>query len=172
MKNSYEIRGDIVSIFVKAKGVVYECLISLNKLDRAKEMTGTWYAKLDYNTLYVYGTTVGKNRKTVKLHRWITFTPKGIDVDHINHSGLDNRDENLRMSTRSENLQNRKGATIRNKSGIRGVYWCNHFKKWKAEVMLNGKRVFNKSFNTLEEAEKAVKEARAKYLTHSWECSQ
>ena len=44
--------------------------------------------------------------------------PDGIDIDHINHDKCDNRKENLRFATRSQNLVNRR---YKNKTGYRGV---------------------------------------------------
>jgi hypothetical protein len=58
-------------------------------------------------------------QKSIWLHREIMDAPKGMDVDHINHDTLDNRKQNLRLATRSQNLANNRrpiGAT-----GFRGV---------------------------------------------------
>jgi len=57
--------------------------------------------------------------------------PKGLDVDHINGDQLDNRKANLRIVTRSVNLQNRQ-MPARKDSPYQGVYalptkvplWC------------------------------------------------
>lgn len=45
-----------------------------------------------------------------------------LEIDHINRNTLDNRIENLRLITKSRNMQNRKKCT-RNTSGVKGVYW-------------------------------------------------
>lgn len=58
-----------------------------------------------------------KSKYTV-LHRLIMNPPDGIDIDHINHDKCDNRKENLRFATRSQNLVNRR---YKNKTGYRGV---------------------------------------------------
>ena len=57
------------------------------------------------------------------IHRIVLDAPAGMDVDHINGDPLDNRKENLRICTRSENCRNRK---VRNtsKSGFKGVEYC------------------------------------------------
>ena len=55
------------------------------------------------------------------MHRLIMGNPKGMCVDHINGDTLDNRKENLRICTMSQNSMNKK---LRNdsESGFKGVY--------------------------------------------------
>lgn len=40
------------------------------------------------------------------MHRLIMAAPKGVEVDHVNGDGLDNRRANLRLVTRSQNAKN------------------------------------------------------------------
>lgn len=63
---------------------------------------------------------------------------KGSFVDHINGDTLDNRDENLRWATRSQNGANRK-KRIDSKSRFKGVSWITANKKWCAQLRHNGK---------------------------------
>jgi hypothetical protein len=110
MKNSYEIRGDITAIYLNQKdGTVLETLIDTSDLPIAQEFPMTWYAYWhnDSKTYYVKGNTpIKKGKRTIiLLHRWLTKAPKGKEVDHFNHNGLDNRrNSNLRIVTTATEL--------------------------------------------------------------------
>ncbi|SRR6266487_400137 len=71
------------------------------------------------------------------MHRMITNCPKGMEVDHINGNGLDNRKVNLRICTHHENSLNSK-LSRRNTSGFRGVCWDKARKKWIATIGFKG----------------------------------
>lgn len=174
MKNDHEIRGDITAIVINSpKYGRQEALISTSKIDRANDFPGTWcvnYRKTD-NKFYVIGNMPQFNGKFkgIKLHRWITDAPDGMEVDHKNHDTLNNTDVNLRVCTKTENLQNRSGAAIHSKSGIRGVCWNKREKKWECSVCVKGKIIRVGYFVGLIEAERAVKEARARLMPYSQE---
>lgn len=99
------------------------------------------------------------NRQTVYLHRLILNAPKDLEVDHINHDGLDNRRKNLRLVTSTENKQNLPLYKT-NKVGQLGVYWYKPRSKWKAHIQRNNKRVLLGYFDDLEEAKRVAREAR------------
>ncbi len=61
-------------------------------------------------------------------------------IDHIDGNKLNNRFENLRLATNSENQRNFPKST-RNTSGVKGVSWCNTRQKWGAYISCNGQRV-------------------------------
>ncbi len=85
------------------------------------------------------------------MHRVITKSQKGFDVDHINHNTLDNRKENLRVCTRAENLRNSKkriGSSI-----FKGV--SIHQGKWRARIKFFYKDIHLGMFNSEIEAAKA-----------------
>src|SRR5688572_14268873 len=50
-----------------------------------------------------YAASIQGGRK-VYMHRLILGAPRGMDVDHENRDGLDNRRCNIRVATRSQNI--------------------------------------------------------------------
>ena len=89
--------------------------------DAGKIEPYTWSLRKGYGTFYAYRLTARPNRKNLAMHREITECPKGKMVDHINGNGIDNRRENLRVCTMSENMMNRN-KTKQNSTGYKGVY--------------------------------------------------
>ena len=65
--------------------------------------------------------------------------PKGMEIDHINHIRDDNRIENLRMVSRSENMKNRL-LSRNNTSGHCGVTFDSARGKWVGQVWSDGKK--------------------------------
>lgn len=61
-----------------------------------------------YVTSIIYEDGDWKKPKTIYLHRVLTSCPKDLVVDHINSDGLDNRRENIRVVTKSQNQHNRR----------------------------------------------------------------
>jgi hypothetical protein len=111
-----------------------------------------WYAALSTHTSYAMRRD--KNGKTVYMHRVITNAPQGMDVDHLNRDGLDNRRSNLRVCTTAENTR-RSYKKSTNKTGYKGVSWDKVNKKFVSQIMLNGKGIKIGRFNTAEEAARA-----------------
>lgn len=113
---------------------------------------------------------IGIDYKVLKAHRlaWLHFhgeLPTGLDIDHINGQRGDNRIENLRLCTVSQNSQNLQRAYRNNKSsGILGVYWHSQAKKWQAKIQLDGRPKSLGLYLTKDEAAAAY--AKAKRAMH------
>jgi|6_EtaG_2_1085325.scaffolds.fasta_scaffold08028_3 hypothetical protein len=125
-----------------------------------------WSALKDNKTYYAVSSLiidpVTKKKKAIKMHRVIMKTPKGMDTDHINGDGLDNRRENLRVCTHAENSRNR-GINKNNTSGYKGVYWKKDRKKWAAQIRNNGKVVGLGGFDRKEQAYAAYCQAAKEF---------
>lgn len=102
------------------------------------------------------------------LHREVVQAPPDMHVDHIDHDTLNCRGANLRLCTRSENMTNRRGATKRSTSGIRGVFFCKANNGWIAHAQFSGKR-FRRQFPTKSQAAEAVAEWRRQNMPFSQE---
>jgi hypothetical protein len=73
-------------------------------------------------------------RHLILMHRQIMGFPK-LGVDHWDGDGLHNWRGNLRTATQSQNLANQR--LLNSKSGMKGVSWSRHAKKWNAHIQAN-----------------------------------
>lgn len=73
--------------------------------------------------------------------------------DHKNRNPLDNRRENLRKATHSQNMMNRNKLS-NNTSGVTGVSWHKKSNKWQARISING---FEKTIGMFVDKEEAIK---------------
>lgn len=92
--------------------------------------------------------------KRYLTHRLIYFMHYGKlpdFIDHINGARDDNRIENLRPATLSQNQHNSK---IRkdNTSGVKGVNWHKASQKWQVLLKVNGKQKYFGCYSDLGEA--------------------
>lgn len=92
---------------------------------------------------------------------WIIVDDKWHD--HINHNPLDNRKENLRKATRTENNRN-CGISKNNTSGITGVSWNKRNNNWRTRIMVDGKSIELGQFVKKEDAIVARLKAEAEYF--------
>ena len=101
-------------------------------------------------------------KKYTSFHRVVMIPEKGKVVDHINHNKLDNRKNNLRVVTQSENSKNRACGS-RNNTGVTGVYFLKNSGKWVAYVGDNGKNIRLGEFDDFDLAVLERKKAEEQY---------
>lgn len=101
-----------------------------------------------------------KNGKTKALHRYLMNTPKGMVVDHINGNKLDNRKNNLRNCTVTENNHN-YSVKWNNTSGIKGIK--KHKNGWIVHQYFNKKYIYLGYYNDLEKAKQVLKDWHMKF---------
>jgi len=145
-KNNYKIIGNtvIVSIY-KKNGTKIDFIIDIDDLERVINFHNKWYAYFNKKSRKHYIVSADKNRKSVRLHRYLLNAPNYIEVDHINRDPLDNRKTNLRLADHSLNQHN-KGIQQNNKTGVKGISWDNTRNRWTAVVQVNNVRVLYKRF--------------------------
>lgn len=85
-----------------------------------------------------------------------------VEMDHLNGFRSDNRIVNLRPATRQLNMQNRRFASVTNRSGLLGVSWGARQGKWYARITTAGKTRHLGYFGTPGEAYAAYVAAKHK----------
>jgi hypothetical protein len=95
----------------------------------------------------------------------LTSPPKGKVVDHRDSNSCNNRRENLRICTQSQNRQNYKGVNPNNTSGYIGVTWSKRHQKWQAYVHGKTKYYNLGLFDDILDAVEARKVGEEKYFT-------
>jgi hypothetical protein len=81
----------------------------------------------------------------------------GMEIDHKNLDGTDNRISNLRIATRSQNGHN-KTPPSNNASGVKGVSWHKQGKKWQVKFGFGGKQYHLGLFSDFDRAVKVRQE--------------
>ena len=87
-------------------------------------------------------------------------------IDHKDRNGLNNKWDNLRLATKSENSSNR-GKRYNSRSGFKGVSKSGN--KWVARVTKDYKTVYLWSYSSKEEAHQAYKD-KARELFKDFYC--
>lgn len=124
------------------------------RISRGNCKGGSLVGRLDNTTNYMRVEIGGKK---LLLHRVIFlyfngYLPKFID--HIDNNKLNNKIENLREATKSQNRRNSK-LPCNNKSGFKGVYLNKSSNRFQAQIRLKDNCKSLGYYNTAEEAHKA-----------------
>jgi len=126
----------------------------------------------DYNKIKNYKWGVSYNKKYdnfyvrskfIDIHRLIMNCPSGMIVDHINHNGLDNRKENLRICNNKQNRIN----SLKHKeltSKYKGVYFEKIKRKYRADIRIDKKLKFIGLFKNEIDAAEAYNQAALKHF--------
>lgn len=114
----------------------YDWLKSIGEWGHLKNKSTDGYARITDNV----------NKKALLMHRVIMEKYHGtseLDVDHINHNSLDNRKQNLRYGTRSQNNMNQSRNKEKNYSSkYKGVTFIRRGKRWCTQVKNNKNKFF------------------------------
>ena len=116
-----------------------------------------------YLCISIDGVIYKAHRLAYAIHHG-AMPPSGIEVDHIDGDRLNNRIENLRLATHTENARNRQNLSKRNSSGSTGVCWHIRARKWFARIKVNGRYIHLGLFTNKQDAIAARRIAEAKHF--------
>ena len=153
----------VIEIKSKKHGV-RNVFIDGEDFDKIKGYKWCLQVRNNTNTLVV-ATNIknGSRQKQLRITDIIMNRQKGQVVDHINHNTLDNRKENLRLCTQSENLKNSSRHKDNASSKYKGVYLDKKSGSFYSRISFNYKRINLGSFKTEVDAAEAYNIASLKY---------
>lgn len=145
-KNEYIFENNYIKIILQSNGKILEdyAIIDIDDYDKVKDYR--WHLEKSRGDLkYVADCSGGK---TKRLHNIIMGVYDDKVIDHINGNGLDNRKQNLRIATFSENGLNSKSRG--GKLGLKNIIQQSK-NSYRVQIKIDGNTIA-KSFNTLEDA--------------------
>ena len=147
--------------------MVYDPLTGLFTwiVQRGQRITPGKVAGYHASSGYVVIRTNGRNYKAHRLAILASTGEWPTDVvDHIDGNPANNKLDNLRVVTRSVNLQNQRKAHINNPSGYLGVAYSNKgVRRWGAVLKVDGKAKRFGYFFTPKEAHEAYLTAKREF---------
>lgn len=111
-----------------------------------------------------------ENQRQILMHRVLMGCAfrDGRKIDHRDGDGLNNCRDNLRDSTHSQNMRNRRKKVV-SSSQYKGVHWHRTRKKWNAMIRSNKKRIWLGCFTNEADAARAY-DVAAKERHGSFAC--
>jgi hypothetical protein len=116
-----------------------------------------WTAHVNRTTCYaIRRQRISEDRpgSIVYMHRQIMCPMEGMVVDHINKDGLDNRRENLRICSQTENLRNQRPRSNK-RSKFKGVSWNENDMAYHSRLQFGGRGVWLGMYKSEVDAAKA-----------------
>lgn len=113
-----------------------------------------WCAERSYPPIIYAVRKCPESKKLIRLHRFIMQPAKGLEVDHLNGDGLDNRRSNLRICTRGQNARNQR-LCVASTTGFKGVSFDRERKKFSAKINTAGSTLHLGRFENPKDAARA-----------------
>lgn len=142
---------------IPVKEAYLPCLVDDEDYEKTKVYK--WYGERGASNNTFYARTAYR----VSIHRLIMDSPQGLEINHINGNGLDNRRQNLEICTKTKNGLWRVAVNKNNKSGCPGVSWHKQQRKWYVTVRMDGKNRYLGLYEKLENAIEARKQFSIKH---------
>lgn len=143
-------------VWLKKNKTLY-CICDATSKSNKKLKGNSSYSQCKYKGKYQFNHRILYevfNRKSI---------PKNKHVDHKNGKRKDNSKRNLRVLSKSHNMQNRRKRSKNSSSTFKGVSFSRSSKRpWRARIKINGSDKYLGRFETQKKAFEAYKkEARA-----------
>lgn len=158
-RNEYEILEDTVLITCFNKNGESTGTIIVDKEDFEKVSKYQWH--IDNSRTNIKYAQANLLCGTIRMHKLIL--PSELQIDHINHNGLDNRKCNLRICSNAENNRN-KNFQRNPLSGYTGIRHNPKTGSYYVRIMVNKKEISLGAYKDIKEAIKARKEGEEKYF--------
>lgn len=158
-RNTYRVSNDVcyIDCYNRCGTITGTVLIDADDLETVSKYQ--WHIEHSRKNLRYAQATIGNS--TIRIHRLILHTT--LQIDHINHNGLDNRKSNLRVCINQENNFNKLHK--RNpKSGYTGIRYNEKTKSYYVRIMVNRKEISLGHYKILEDALEARKQGEIKYF--------
>ncbi len=166
MKNKFTVIDSDVAIEVEqrngTKHIVWISTVDLPKLTDCTIGVTRRTRRTDFYAV------VNFEGEKILLHSYLLSVPRNLKTDHKDSEGLNNRRDNIRIVTTSENGQNIV-VPCDSSSGILGISWITTMHKWKCTVQVNGVSNHLGYFWDLEKAKQVVQDFRKQNLPFSKE---
>ena len=126
-----------------------------------------WVSRCASKSIYAYRHISTPNHR-VHMHRYIMerilnrSLRKGEHVDHIDHNGLNNCRNNLRLANSKENSYNRRKCI--HSSIYKGVSWNKRDSNWRVRIRIDGKLLSLGGYKNERDAAKAYNDVAIKYF--------
>lgn len=120
---------------------------------------------IGYGQVSFAGKMLAAHRISYELY--VAPIPNGMEIDHACRVRRCINPSHLRLVTRRQNMQNQP-VKSNNSSGARGVRALPNG-KWRATVKRDGATVFDRVFDTFEDAEREAMSARLRLMPYSVE---
>jgi hypothetical protein len=136
-------------------------LVDDNEYERINK--NHWYVMSSKKNLYAVRTKGKRGKtKTILMHRELLGYEGTLLIDHRDHNTLNNKKDNLRICTTSQNTMNMI-RTKKESSIYKGVFYDKERNKWQTNIMRNYKKIFIGRYGKEKDAAKAYNKAAIKY---------
>ena len=150
--------GDAVYLELSRRGPHEQKRFALIDQDDYERLAKTkWFACRSGKSLYATATSIRHLAKHhLQMHRYVLRAEPGQMVDHISGDTLDNRKQNLRIVTPTENARNSRRQTFPGKTSVfKGVSWSERDGRWHAQITDQGQNISLGLFDDAQNAARA-----------------